>query len=939
VFWRKYLSRRVGLVGLLLACAIFIVIPAKQIVRADVVGGWFNGTPQINKVGSASAGDTQYIDPGNCTTMSLPVVRSLYQQLFTNNEQHCMMRTSEGLLDPSATLIQPNDFPKAYPIDYSGSGYPAIIPAPNSPSAFAITGDPAYPGANIGLYKQLSNHLTFNNNILSPRFNLSGPDLYFRYPSGRGMAFNVNGTLNFSNGGTYVVVEAMYYGFVRINLTTLQMTAFAPNGVLNSGGNPLGAVTAISPSGKYAVLAYNSPGGWGDKYFKVIDIDSCGGVSGAYNSSTSSCQTVDYLSAAQKAIPGLSEINSITFANDDTFNFVATTGDGAARSYGRYEMTAAGKVARLEQYLALGDSFASGEGTFSYNTGTDTSENKCHQSIYSYPYVMNALVGLQASVACSGALEGNINALAGQKANQLKDIADSDITPTQKQNAYAMHLPGITLQNNFLSQDNPQAVTISIGGNDVGFADIILRCIVPYDGGEAAQNCYGTYEERKSIANSIDSQFENLYETYLKLRSGDPTRRVYVIGYPQLVKQDGDCGLNVHMSQSETEFAPALESYLNAVIAKAAAKAGVVYVDTEHAFDGHKLCEAGTKAVNGLTAGNEIGHIIGNESYHPNQLGHELLANTILAATHNLTSQMPEPQNITAPVATDDIALLQAPKINSAIYAIENVSQDILQASPGALLLNIDQFKNIVRPNSTFQAVLHSTPTNVGVLSSNASGSMSGTIQIPSGLPTGFHTLHLYGKNKFGDVVDIQETVFLNASANDYDGDGVPNGTDSCPFVPQSHQDIDQDGIDDACDPVIGEAPVKLVPPPTGTVTESTTTLPGPDELLTDTHVLVPAQPAKVVAQVTLTQSAALTSQPVSLQASDNGQVLGISDVLYTASEVITPPAVQTHAPAILQAKIFSQHDKVQKTSWLAYGGIMSILALMLAMFVRWSKR
>lgn len=928
MFWRKKFWRPFIFTIFVLTSIFVAGMHAKNNVVADTTTGWLGGTPQINKVAETNATAAQYIDPASCTDMTLPVVHSVYQQLFTNNEQHCMMRTSEGLLDPTATLIQPNDSPKAYPIDYSGPGYPAIIPTPNYPSAFAVTGDPAYPGANIGLYKQLSNHLTFNNNIFSPRFSLSGPDLYFRYPSGRGMAFNINGTLNFSNSGTYVVVEGMYHGFVRINLTTLQMTAFAANSFVDSSGNPHGGVTAISPSGKYATIANMS--GWGDNYLKVVDVDSCGSVTAAYDPATTTCKTVDYMAAAQKAIPGLSAISNINFANDSTFNFVATIQNGGTRSYARYEMTAAGETARLEQYLALGDSFASGEGTFSYNLGTDTAENKCHQSIYSYPYLMSSRVGASISGACSGAVIGNIVKKSNQKMNQLKDISDSNIPQQQRDQALQTHLPGVALQTEFLDQDNPQAVTISIGGNDVGFADIIQRCITPYGGGEAAQNCYETYEERKSIANSIDSQFENLYETYQKLKSGDPTRRIYVIGYPQLVKPDGDCGLNVHLSKSETEFAPALVSYLNSVIAKAAAKAGVQYVDTEHAFDGHRLCETGAKAVNGLTAGNEVGHIIGNESYHPNQLGHELLASTILAATRSLTSQMPEPQNVNAPVATDDIALLQAPKVNGTIYTIENVSQDILQVSPGALSLSMDQFKNAVRLNSSLQAVLHSTPTNIGTLSADANGVITGSVQIPTGLTPGFHTLHLYGKNKFGDPIDIQETVFLNASDNDYDGDGVLNNADSCPFVPQSGQDVDQDGIGDACDPVIGDAPVKETPPAPSSTSGDVTADPSVSNPAEGSQVVTTAPGLQVI-------TAAVPTETVTLQGAYDGYVLGdYSNQIAVQSDSNLQPVIpdekplQSSKPNPLSTKSASRMVFV----WLTLASLAIVAAL-----VRWTKR
>ncbi len=49
--------------------------------------------------------------------------------------------------------------------------------------------------------------------------------------------------------------------------------------------------------------------------------------------------------------------------------------------------------------------------------------------------------------------------------------------------------------------------------------------------------------------------------------------------------------------------------------------------------------------MNGFTIGQEGGigpiHFIGQESYHPNALGHQLMANAILTKTNNLTQMMP----------------------------------------------------------------------------------------------------------------------------------------------------------------------------------------------------------------------------------------------------------------------------------------------------------
>jgi lysophospholipase L1-like esterase len=476
----------------------------------------------------------------------------------------------------------------------------------------------------------------------------------------------------------------------------------------------------------------------------------------------------------------------------------------------RFSITPTGAVTRLEDYLAMGDSYISGEGAFAYRDGTDTSENKCHQSTLSYPYLIGTSFESFASVACSGAVIDNI---IGDE--RQSDDYQVKVKPTQNLANLALedHVPGYILQRDFLN-DNPQAVTISIGGNDVGFKDIITRCIVPFNAGTStAQTCYQTYEDRLELLNTIDEQFNRLVGTYQTLRGSDPTRRVYVIGYPQIVSDAGSCGLNVRMNAIERVFANQLTSYLDSVIEKAAAKAGVLYVSTQAALDGHKLCEDGTKAVNGLTAGDDK-LFLGNESYHPNALGHQLLEGTIMSATDGLKAPMP-PADSTAQVQKpiDSLPILQVPKTNRAINEVLNAGQDIMDAVAGTSLSpGLDTFKGILLPNSDFTAVLHSNPLNLGTYHVDANSQLTNDIVIPSGTPAGFHTLHLYGKDIAGNAIDVQQTVYVKVSSADYDGDGIANVNDSCQYLPNSEVDIDQDGIDDACDPDIGAAPVIIQP-------------------------------------------------------------------------------------------------------------------------------
>src|SRR5690348_7087468 len=98
--------------------------------------------------------------------------------------------------------------------------------------------------------------------------------------------------------------------------------------------------------------------------------------------------------------------------------------------------TAAGAAAA--DYAALGDSYSSGVGTGSY-----TIDGACKRSVYAYPYLYaQAHPGTSLSfVACSGAKTSDL------LANQIQAVTSTT-----------------TL------------VTMTIGGNDIGFANLIYQC-------------------------------------------------------------------------------------------------------------------------------------------------------------------------------------------------------------------------------------------------------------------------------------------------------------------------------------------------------------------------------------------------------------------------------------------------------------------------------
>jgi lysophospholipase L1-like esterase len=218
-------------------------------------------------------------------------------------------------------------------------------------------------------------------------------------------------------------------------------------------------------------------------------------------------------------------------------------------------------------YVALGDSYASGLGTRSYvNSG-------CKRSDLAYPRI-----------------------LANQKGYALNFQACSGATVA-------------TVTNNQLAALNSgtEYVTISVGGNDAGFANVITTCALP----GWASNCGGAITNaRNFINNTLPGRLNTLYSS---IRTRAPNAVVVVVGYPRVFMGE-DCNALTWFSPSEQSSLNGTADLLNAKISAAAAARGFKFANPTSRFTGHAVCDD-VEWINGLSSPVD-------ESYHPNRAGH-----------------------------------------------------------------------------------------------------------------------------------------------------------------------------------------------------------------------------------------------------------------------------------------------------------------------------
>lgn len=871
--------RRVGLVLFGLILLLSGAYGSIRSVAAQDGSDWLAAAaPALSKVTDLPDNTLPASNNVDCSPMSYTPPGRATQILCTFQSPLGVVTTSGQLVTGVNKLV-----------DLDGQSYASFFVPTVDPSIGVVSVNSSNIGNYVGVYRSLSKaalqlHKTINEGTY---YDISmPPDAMIRDPvTGHALQINI-GSIAYSSDGEWMVADMPQVGLVRVHMTDLSVDLFAgplePSWYLGLANVPL----AISNDGRF-VSANTDIFGSGN--LMVYDLSTCTDqldvssgqqhfCSGKdiWHGMTTSYRTTDGGLLGEK--PGMDRPTHIRFINDDSISFSAryAVSSGSVYKAANFVATAPGGVQHKIGLLGLGDSYISGQGAFAYREGTDTANNGCHLSELSYPFILGKeYFNSYNSVACSGAKTIDVINTGDNYKGQVTDGFKWKDRLNKSQIISGFE-PGYTGQTQFASTYQPEAMVLSVGGDDIGFSNIVKSCAANIGGG----TCYDTYEDRAELVNEMDNTYGKLVNTYTTLRQQSGGARLYVVGYPQIAKVGGDCGLNVHLNSEEVAFSSQLIDYLDGVMQKATQAAGVFYVDTRSAFDGHRLCESGDKAVNGFTVGGDAGvkilgktiNFVGVESYHPTPLGYQLLAEAVAAKTDDLTAPMPVPDAGAMPMFDPGIPLLsEVPQTGRKINWVtsdDSMTDDfVLRGDMQQITVNGTEVQ--LQPGSEYQVVLHSTPMLLDEGGVDEAGNINTTVHIPADTAPGYHTLHVYGKDMAGDDVDVQKVIYVAASMDDYDGDGIPNTQNACLLMPLSGQDVDQDGIDDACDPTIGPAVKAAVSAelPVGTDRAST--------------LSVSSAPT-----ATVTDSAASALQPAS------GEVLG--ETVATASQAAVRPAVAT---------------------------------------------
>ncbi len=218
----------------------------------------------------------------------------------------------------------------------------------------------------------------------------------------------------------------------------------------------------------------------------------------------------------------------------------ASGASGATGATAASAVSSAPAAARIGVvYDALGDSYASGYGVPPY-------DGSCGRSEAAYAEQLNGRmrIHLDDFVACAGATTTSL--VAGGQLDALD--ADTDL------------------------------VTLTIGGNDIGWSSAVVACL-----GGTDPDCAAAVAATRS---NITTKLPGLLDTvYRQVAEHAPNARVIVTGYPRLFSPF--YGTYLGASAPEQRALNEGAKVLNRVIAKAAQKHGFTFVNVTNRFKGH----------------------------------------------------------------------------------------------------------------------------------------------------------------------------------------------------------------------------------------------------------------------------------------------------------------------------------------------------------------
>lgn len=250
---------------------------------------------------------------------------------------------------------------------------------------------------------------------------------------------------------------------------------------------------------------------------------------------------------------------------------------------------------RARDYVALGDSYASAP-----------------------------LVPTQVDAVCARSNQNYPSLVARSRSARLTDVTCSGATT---EDMTASQTDGVAPQLDALDRGT-DLVTLTIGGNDIGFSTVLGTCAQLTSGDPAGTPCRTHFTDTGTdrITEAIGQSGSKVAQVLREIHHRAPHARVAVVGYPDLFPDDGvGCtSSTVPLAAGDFPWLRDKEKELNAMLAREARHAGATYVNTYAPTVGHDLCKpAGERWIETFAPQSPAAPV------HPNAVGESAMAGAV----------------------------------------------------------------------------------------------------------------------------------------------------------------------------------------------------------------------------------------------------------------------------------------------------------------------
>jgi lysophospholipase L1-like esterase len=241
------------------------------------------------------------------------------------------------------------------------------------------------------------------------------------------------------------------------------------------------------------------------------------------------------------------------------------------------------------QYVALGDSYAAGQGG-----GGDTAMN-CQRSPNGYPNLLDSKmrIDLLANLACTGATTSEVSGVQLPQLSELNEEKDIGL------------------------------VTLTVGAADLGLSAVLTSCTaVP------PVNCQAAIAQ---AVGQLAGLRDRLIELYAAVADEAPNALIVVTGYPYLFGlPTPGCDQTVDVICAINNATTALNVTIQQAVEAQPDRVNIVYVDVTAAFAGHGIGSEEPFIHDRLT--DDDPPRPDPDAFHPNAAGYRAYAKAIFAA-------------------------------------------------------------------------------------------------------------------------------------------------------------------------------------------------------------------------------------------------------------------------------------------------------------------